>query len=1153
MKIKEIKLYGFKSFPGETKIMLDQGITAFVGPNGSGKSNIFDALRWVFGEQSMKALRCEKIEDLIYVSPDTRNDANFTEISITIENEDFFPQFGGEFEIKRKFYRSGESEFYLNRVKCRLQDIQALFLNSGTLTYSFLELSEIEKIIHGNTKEMFDDVSGILKYQERREQTKRRLESTEQDLLRLEDIIHEMQRSLRSLRRQVRQTTLFQELKEEYKVLTLLILKNDFKISLDELTKIQEQRSSIEAQRQSIMQEIKVLEEKREELKEEMAQVENTKKDTLSRIAVVDELLEELLIKINNKEVEARQITLANERIITSIKEKKESLLNARNRLEEYGSKKVEIIRQIDQIKTSIQMQQEELEAVNTECFSLAEALKEKDELIVNHQADAQAYRNQLTKLRFEKENKETILARISEEYNTQQVEIDTSRRSMKQLEDELDDVIKEQAELSRQLEQANSNLTNNEKKLDELENDLGNRQDDLTKCKLIVDTLIHRLKEKSSVKEIAENFKNRNEGLLRDNITVTSDYESVIDICLGDILNYYLIYDYKANDFSNIPEGRFGFINVKASHEAESSVEITEGLTPVAQFVEFKSSQTVLQKLLTDYFLVEDFDKAQKLSSKYHGCGFVTSDGILIKNGVIITERGEIGFFRISQRLEEYEGRFETLKNEILFVNEEKKRLITEQKVIKNQLDEENNRLFKTDIRKSERSMKLNELKRHLEKVSNEYDGIGNDKKAVRDDIERILGEIHEIETRIKETEETSNKIKDGRRGLIENSQDIERNIKDQNTLLNEKKMEAVVCNERFNSIVIRIEQLKSEIVTMERDIGVLKQDRGATSLDEVERQIARLKEEMESKKSQKIDIEAVLPEKLIENLTHHLNEIFDQLAEKQKSHEEIQNRIMQLKYKIFQLNHKKDEAWKKGEEEFSVDLRDYIPEEDIPDAESRLVEVRGKLEKLGEVNPLSLELYENEKKRLDEFFAQRDDIITAKSSLLRSIDELDTRARERFVTIFDEVKKEFNFVFSKFFEGGQADLVLSDPSNPLISKIDIAVRMKGKRLKVINQLSGGERTLLAVSLLLALYLVKPAPFCILDEIDAPLDDANVVRFNKFLRDLSQRTQVVIITHNRATMEYADYLYGLTMEKPGQSKIISAKLADLEKLNLDA
>ena len=207
--------------------------------------------------------------------------------------------------------------------------------------------------------------------------------------------------------------------------------------------------------------------------------------------------------------------------------------------------------------------------------------------------------------------------------------------------------------------------------------------------------------------------------------------------------------------------------------------------------------------------------------------------------------------------------------------------------------------------------------------------------------------------------------------------------------------------------------------------------------------------------------------------------------------------------------------------------------------------------LKNLVEDNPFSLQLFDNQKTRLDEFLAQRDDIIVAKKHLMGSIEELDTRARERFIAIFAEVKKQFDFVFSNFFEGGHADLVLGDPDNPLTSKIDIVVRMKGKRLKIINQLSGGERTLLAVSLLLAFYLVKPAPFCILDEIDAPLDDANVVRFNKFLRDLSQRTQVVIITHNRATMEYADYLYGLTMEKPGQSKIISARLADLEKIEL--
>jgi chromosome segregation protein len=257
-----------------------------------------------------------------------------------------------------------------------------------------------------------------------------------------------------------------------------------------------------------------------------------------------------------------------------------------------------------------------------------------------------------------------------------------------------------------------------------------------------------------------------------------------------------------------------------------------------------------------------------------------------------------------------------------------------------------------------------------------------------------------------------------------------------------------------------------------------------------------------------------------------------------------------MQLKYQLFEKNHRRDDLVRKADEEFHVLLSEYVAEEEIAEAQSKLVEVRGRLEKLGEVNPLSLQAYEEEKKRLDEFLNQRDDIITAKQNLLKSIEELDQRARDRFNEIFQEVRQQFNYVFTNFLEDGQADLMLTDPENPLASKVEIVVRMMGRRLKTINQLSGGQKTLLAISLLLAFYLVKPAPFCILDEIDAPLDDINVVRFNKFLRELSQRTQVVIITHNRATMEYADYLYGLTMEKPRESKVISAKLADLEKIS---
>jgi len=488
-----------------------------------------------------------------------------------------------------------------------------------------------------------------------------------------------------------------------------------------------------------------------------------------------------------------------------------------------------------------------------------------------------------------------------------------------------------------------------------------------------------------------------------------------------------------------------------------------------------------------------------------------------------------------------------------VIFINEDKKRLQKEIEAINEKIEEKKNRLFAVNVKKSECSLKLNETERNVDKTVKYYEGVKNDRDNILKEIERLKSQIEEFEEKIRAAEREFSDIEEQKKGLLEKIKTMEGELEEKGTIINKKRMDLIAMEERRKSVQGSIEQLQAEIKKVEDELDILRQNRTAENLEQIQAEIDVLKKELILKKEERTNLEKLLPEKIMEELTQKLNKVFDSLAESQKLHEELQNEVMQFRYQSFQLKHKRDEAFKKALDDFKVDLNEYLPEEEIPEAETKLAETKGKLEKLGEVNPLSLELYDKEKKRLDEFLAQRDDVIAAKKNLLGSIEELDTRARERFVTTFERVKKEFNFVFANFFEGGAADLVLSDPGNPLTSKVDIVVRMKGKRLKTINQLSGGERTLLAISLLLAFYLVKPAPFCILDEIDAPLDDANVVRFNKFLRDLSQRTQVVIITHNRATMEYADYLYGLTMEKPGQSKIISAKLADLEKWDLDA
>ncbi len=1149
MKIKEIKLYGFKSFREETRVLLNTGVTAFVGPNGSGKSNIFDALRWVFGEQSMKALRCEKIEDLIYVSGDMKEDANFTEVAVTIDNEDYFPQFGSEFEIKRRFYKTGESEFFLNRVKCRLQDIQALFLNSGALTYSFLELAEVERIIHGNTKEMFDDVAGILKYQERKEQTRRRLVATEQDLLRLEDIIGEMQRGLRSLKRQVRQARLYNELRGEYKALKLYIMVNELRTALGDINEIQGKIDIKESERQNLLRTIKELEEEREKLKNSIENAETEKKENLTQMTQLLNEIDALQNQIDEKEKEVRSKTILAEKTLTSIKEKEEAVNNSRKRLNEAEKEREKYVSKLDGVQSRMNQAREALEVKNGEYFALEKSMKEHQEKISAAASSVAEIKNNVAKLKYDKENKEGLLSRMAEELTQQNDELEKYRYSRRELDRELAVIVKQQDEADGKLKGLHEKMDELEKAINETENNLKSRNEAINDCRIMIDMLDRRLHVKDK-NEIEKRLGDNLAGMFKDNIEVVEGRESVIDLCLGDLLSFYLLKDYTSQDLMNCPEGRFGFIDLRQAADKPVDVDLPDAV-PIGDFVKFKSAHGALARYVNNYFFVKDQTKACDFSKKYPECGFVTGDGLLFRNGTIVVERGEVGYFKITQSLEEYKEKMEMLRNEVLFILEEKKRMNTEFEQIKQKIEDTRNELFTINIRKSECSLKLQEATKEFEKRESELSNTKDDRVLLTKDIEAITKGIEDAENNIGRLESDRAGIIEINRQLNETMKQMKMQIDASVSELNNIATEKAVLEGKNESIALSIEQIDGEITMAESDIRTLREQTLPSNIEELNEAVSTLKDELNRKRQERSTQEAQLPDQLLDEYNKRQRLVYEQISQKQKDHEALQDQIMQLKYQLFEKNHRRDDLIQKADEEFGIVLGDYRPEEEeMADAGNRLSEVRGRIEKLGEVNPLSLQAYEEEKTRLDEFLGQRDDIIAAKKNLLRSIEELDQRARDRFNDVFAQVRKEFNFVFANFFEDGQADLMLTDPDNPLASKVEIVVRMMGRKLKTINQLSGGQKTLLAISLLLAFYLVKPAPFCILDEIDAPLDDINVVRFNKFLRDLSQRTQVVIITHNRATMEYADYLYGLTMEKPRESKVISARLADLEKIS---
>ncbi|MEO0164768.1 MAG: chromosome segregation protein SMC [candidate division WOR-3 bacterium] len=1145
MKIKEIKLYGFKSFQEETKFLLNPGITAFVGPNGSGKSNIFDALRWVFGEQSMKALRCEKNEDLIHISADGLSDSNFAEVTVTIENEDYFPQFGSEFEIKRKYYRNGESEFYLNRVKCRLQDIQALFLNSGTLTYSFLELSEIERIISGDTKEMFDDVAGILKYQERREQTKRRLEQTEQDLLRLEDVINEMERTVRSLKRQARQTQLYQELKEEYKKLSLLIARREYEKTITELQTAQQQLNDLNQQKQSLLLKLNHLDETRQQLKSEFQNLDIQKKEIVDRINNLNYEIEDLQQQLAGLENEAKQFNLEYERKTASLKEKQEYLKNLNQKILENELKVTEATQELQNWQEKLKTEQSKLEALSQNYVTVAQALEEKQRTLDGVMFKIQLLKNDLARLELNKSSKENVIEQLNKEKEELTLTLSTRVDERSKLDQQLEVMIKEQDRISNIILTQQNKLNELTRKIENFDKEIQQRQELLNDCRLLIETLSHRLGRMENLKFIKQNFKERFIGVFRDYITVQPGYEPVVDLCLYEILNSFLTSTLTAEDLQNLPAGRYSFLLRKSSEEVPEELK---KLKSIAEFVEVKGHNEIITPILTRFYLASNFEEALSYSARFPGYGFVTPDGLLFHHNIVYAQKGEVGYFQISQKLSEYNIQAESLRNELIFLNDERRKLIDEQNHLKEDLENNREELFALNIKKSELSMQLNALKNQLESINREIDNVNGEKKNIEQEIERLNREIEEITGQLVKNEEELQKLQDEKNALANQLGEIEKQIDAQNQELNQIILKIGILGERKAVAEKDLQATEHEISILRNEIDEITRWMEETTLRTISARITELQNTLNAKREERSLLEKQIPDEPLRTVSQKLDALYDEITALQKQHDEIQNIIMQVNFKVFELNHKKEELIKTAQEEFQTNLDEYLPEE-IPEPEQKLAEIKERMARLGEINPLSLTAYEQEKKRLDEYLAQRNDIIAAKQNLLKSIAELDARAKERFVETFKEIKEKFNEVFSKFFEGGEADLILTDPSNPLTSDVDIVVRMKGKRIKRINQLSGGERTLLAVSLLLAFYLVKPAPFCILDEIDAPLDDVNVVRFNKFLRELSQHTQVVIITHNRATMEYADYLYGLTMEKPGKSKIISTRLEDLEPI----
>ncbi len=989
MRLKELHLLGFKSFPDKTVIKFSEGITAILGPNGCGKTNILDALRWVLGEQSLSLLRCTKNEELIFAGTKTRPLVNFCEVKLILENNDPNSPFGSEIEIKRRYFRSGESEYYLNRNPCRLRDIEEIFFATGSKAYALFSLADIRRIIHGEVRQFFAEAANLKKYEENKRETLNKLDLAERDLTRLEDIIRERQRIVRSLARQKRRLQVYENLRQEEKRLKLIELKI--------------KREAAEKKREILTAELST------RLAEEAELIKAIEKDERE----LDRLKEEI------KNQEREQASAATE------------MLRLKEELELVEKERIKYQERLSFLKTAQEKLISAKEAIPNQIKEIEKILKEKEEKILKETEAEAAIKKKLEV--WQKELKE-IGEEIAQKERAKEEEEKKRAASFDAIIQIQSEIFEKEQELARWESQSSGEITSGEEDLRPI---------------VEPDNLL---------------------GEVKVFLEWEAGYEKAIKAAL---FPYYSFFVLRCDHITPHPPLRdVGFIMKGTEPQEDRGWTYPEGLLPLRQVCRPKEGcPDLIRSILRETFLVSDYEKAREMRKDFPQFSFVTKEGILLKREGVIFLSGE--------KRDWVESEAET-PSSLLSRKKDQEEIIAQAK-----------------------------------KKRAEWKRIKKEREERIAQLEKEISSLKELE---KERFNLSSNL----------LSEMTKRREEKKILLTEVQF----LNEEKTKIYQKEEAIKQELEEIAREMEVIKEG-------------WRLSEERQNSLRMVVtEKESVSSKSGLEENKKKREELEEALRQKRKELAIKQQEIQDKRLAEYALKKETEDIEREARLRFGMEISPEI--EIIEGVEERLKEIEAKILNIGKVNPMAGEEYEREKEELNKFLQERQDCLTARVDLQKIIQELDTRLQEDFMATFEKVRVAFRDIFARLFQGGEADLLLAQPENPLASEIIIVAKPQGKNPKRLEQLSDGEKALLSLSLLFAFYQVKPAPFSFLDEIDAPLDDANVERFTAFLKEISKNTQVVIITHNRLTLEKVDVLLGVTSEEPGVSKIITIRLKDL-------
>lgn len=1189
MRLKSLEIQGFKTFPDKTKLSFEQGITSVVGPNGSGKSNISDAIRWVLGEQSPKSLRCSKMEDVVFNGTDKRKKQGYAEVTLNIDNSDRFLDFNGdEIAVTRRYYRSGESEYLINKAAVRLKDINELFMDTGLGRdgYSIIGQGKIDSIVSSkgeDRREIFEEAAGISRYRYRKIEAERKLKSTEENLLRLRDIVTELEGRVEPLRKQSEKAQKFLTYSEEKRGLEIALWLLTLDKSQENLKLQDEKISIVRSQYEDAVKTLENVEQETEEIYQKNG---------------------ELSSKIEQLRTESNQIESEIAQKNSQISVAENDILHNNENIERLKNEISQTDRNAGELEKSIAEKQEQIDILDKQVIEKQKHYNEVSEKLNIINLDSSKSGDKLQELtsKLSVLTSQSADARVIDMTSESSINELTSRiaalnNSNSERKSQVEDLSQMLSDYHRDIETAQNEITSFKNSIDGLELKLSSKEKKRNELKAESDKLALDVREHQRKISFLENLERNLEGFSKSVkiivnaskngklhgicgpvsrvISVPPKYGVAIETALGAAMqNIVVNSDEDAKQairyLKSTDGGRATFLplnTIKPRELRENGLEDCYGFVGVASQLCTCDAKynDILSSLLGRIVVADDLNSATSIAKKYfYKFKVVTLDGQVVnaggsltggslnRNTGLLSRASEIKQLKAQtedllklaksaeNQSEEISREFSAIEAELLGVRADLSnkqqdfvRLQAECRACENELENSKKLLTGSASEVEECQKKIEILKKSREQARERLSELNIKIAQAEQHVNDVTGSRAEL---TKSREELSSLLQNIRLEIVTAQKDIDvlnsEIVYARNTGTNNDERKSELFNQ-IHSVESVINEINGRIESYKNDVTSLENTRSSVA-DRIN-SLTQQKDLLEKRSIEMRESER--------NKTNERETSGRELARLEERKLNIQKEYDNIISKLWE----EYELTKREAEQTAIEI------EDAPKAQRRLNELKKSIKNLGSVNVSAIEEYKEVSERYQFMSAQVNDVEKSKKEITSLITNLTKQMKEVFVESFDQINKNFTYTFKELFGGGTASLSLSDPENILTSGIDILVHPPGKIVVHLDALSGGEKALVAIALYFSIMKVRPAPFCVMDEIEAALDDVNVYRFASYLRRMTEKTQFILITHRRGTMEEADVLYGVTMQDEGISKLLELRSTEVAaKLGID-